>query len=172
MSPLRGSLVHQYPQRRQCNNTPVRTRATPAAPATQTITTTTHDEDEVDYGDGVDLTDVSELEHQLTGTATSGQPTNTHVPVTPEPAPARFQTPAGENTVVTVPMAFLNKMTNTMSALTTHLSTLQPQALSAQAQLALGATPPPPPPENPRVQSIRNHWAVVDPVQLQEILEH
>ncbi|KAA8895237.1 hypothetical protein FN846DRAFT_894354 [Sphaerosporella brunnea] len=146
----------------------VRTRATPAPPATQT--TTTSDEDQVDYGDEADLTDVSELERQLADTAyepTSGQPaqTNTQVPVTPEPTPA----------VVTVPMAFLNKISDTMSALTADLSTLQgPQAPSAQAQTVLGTNPPPapPPPENPRVQSIRNRWPAVDPVHLQEILEH
>ncbi|KAA8912114.1 hypothetical protein FN846DRAFT_887413 [Sphaerosporella brunnea] len=115
----------------------VRTRGTPAPPATQTAA---QDEDKVDYGDEADLTDVSELERQFAGIAwepTSGQPsqTNIQVPATPEPAP----------TLVTVPMAFLNKMTDTMSAFTAHLSTLQgPQALSAQAQPALGCTACPP----------------------------
>ncbi|KAA8895399.1 hypothetical protein FN846DRAFT_894206 [Sphaerosporella brunnea] len=167
----------------------VRTRATPAPPANQTITAG-HDEDEVDYGDDADLTDVAELERQLAGTAyepTSGQPAQgatTQVPATPhEPtlaaapaaAPATAPASVSDNAVVTVPMAFLNKMTDTMSALTAHLTTLQePQALGAQAQPALGTTLPlpPPPPENPRVQSIRNRWPAVDPVHLQEILEH
>ncbi|KAA8896221.1 hypothetical protein FN846DRAFT_282125 [Sphaerosporella brunnea] len=71
-------------------------------------------------------------------------------------------------------MAFFKKMTDIMSALTAHLSTLQRlPALSTQAQPALGTTPPPPPPlENPQVQSIRNCWPAVDPVHLEEILEH
>ncbi|KAA8907609.1 hypothetical protein FN846DRAFT_889788 [Sphaerosporella brunnea] len=83
---------------------------------------------------------------------------------TPEPepasAPAPVQAPAGDNTVVSVPMAFPNKMTDTMSALTGHLSALPgPQALSAPAQPALGTTPPPsPPPQNQRFQSICNRW--------------
>ncbi|KAA8911214.1 hypothetical protein FN846DRAFT_887941 [Sphaerosporella brunnea] len=141
----------------------VRTRATPAPLATQTVA---QDEDVVDYGNEADFSDVSELERLLAGTASiSGKHPGA---LTPEPAPA----PA----LVTVPIAFLNKMTDTMSALTAHLSTLQgPQALRAQAQSALGTTPPPPPPPPPgppRVQSIRNRWPAVNPVRLQEILEH
>jgi hypothetical protein len=171
------------------------TRATPAPPANQTITAA-HDEAEVDYGDDADLTDVSELERQLAGTAfepTSGQPAPqvpateapatqapaTQAPHEPAPVPASASAdvpaPASDNAVVTVPMAFLTKMTDTMSALTAHLTTPQ-GPLSAQAQThpepALGTTPPPPPPENPRVQAIRNRWPAVDPVHLQEILEH
>ncbi|KAA8894996.1 hypothetical protein FN846DRAFT_998176 [Sphaerosporella brunnea] len=159
----------------------VRTRATPT-----NQTTTARDEDEVDYGDDADLTEISELERQLAGTAgepTSGQlaQANTHVAATPEPAPTSAQasvqaTLTGDNagTVVTVPMAFLNKMSDTMSALTTTLSTLHgPQAHRAQAQIqpVQGTTLPFPPPENPQVQSIRTRWPAVDPAHLQEILE-
>jgi hypothetical protein len=178
----------------------VRTRATPAPPANQAITTA-HDEDEVDYGDDGDLTDLTELERQLAGSAfepTSGQPpqASTQVPATQapatqapatqaphEPAPVPASAPANapapaslsDNAVVTVPMAFLNRMTDTMSALTAHLTTLQgPHSAQVQAQPAplAGTTPPPPPPENPRIQSIRTRWPAVDPVHLQEILEN
>ncbi|KAA8908516.1 hypothetical protein FN846DRAFT_889429 [Sphaerosporella brunnea] len=160
----------------------VRTRATPAPPANQTITAA-HDEDKVDYGDDADLTDVAELERQLAGTAyepTSGQPpgASTQVPATPhEPAltsaPAAVPAPtsASDNAIVTVPMAFLNKMTDTMSALTAHLTTLQGPH-SAQPAQGTASPPSPQAPENPRVQTIRTRWPAVDPVHLQEILKH
>ncbi|KAA8902048.1 hypothetical protein FN846DRAFT_908708 [Sphaerosporella brunnea] len=124
------------------------------APAAQ-ITAFIADEDEVDYSDDPDLTDVSELRRQLLGTAnepTSGHPTQSPEPVlqiSSTPAPAYTPGPAhvGDNAVVTVPMALFTTMTNTMNALTTHLDMLQ-VSRSAQAQLAQ-----------------------VDPVHLQEILD-
>ncbi|KAA8892969.1 hypothetical protein FN846DRAFT_914630 [Sphaerosporella brunnea] len=127
--------------------------------------------DEVDSSDDPDLTDVSELEHQLAGTVnepTSEQRTQGPLPVFPI---SSASAPVGDNAVVTVPMAFLTTMTNTMNALTTHLGTLQ-ESHSAQAQPTQGIPPPPPPPDHPLVQSVRNRWPAIDPVHLQEILEH
>ncbi|KAA8893197.1 hypothetical protein FN846DRAFT_914327 [Sphaerosporella brunnea] len=117
--------------------------AQPPAPLAQ-ITASIGDEDEVDYSDDPDLTDFSELERQLAGTAnepTSGQPTQAREPVFPiSSAPAAV----GDNAVVTVPMAFLTTVTNTMNDLTTHLGTLQ-GSHSAQAQPAQGRTADPGP---------------------------
>ncbi|KAA8911215.1 hypothetical protein FN846DRAFT_1002246 [Sphaerosporella brunnea] len=99
--------------------TTVRTRATPAPPANQPITAG-HDEDGVDYDDDAHLTDVAELECQLAGTAykpTTGQASQgatTQVPGTPhEPAVAAASASVSDNAVVTVLIAFLNKMTDT-----------------------------------------------------------
>jgi hypothetical protein len=112
-----------------------RTRSTPA-PALA-APQAPRDEDEVDYGEDSDLTDVSELERQLTGAnlnePPSAQPAQAppqiQIPATPAPGPTEPEATAtngasSANTVVALPAALVASMTNTMNALAAHLGTL------------------------------------------------
>jgi hypothetical protein len=167
----------------------VKTRGTTAPPPAPLPTT--HDQDEVDYGDDA-LTDLSELERQL-GMNDAGTSAELQVEATPEPQaptngpvptavpstaaippPANGPTPAADG--VTLPTTLISGLVNTMNALVTHLGAISgPHGTQAAAQTSptQGSHQPlSTPPENPRVQSIRNRWPAVDPVHLQEILEN